>query len=83
MRMSGYLVSDYRPTKRLGVEELDGLLNVLSEKVDELSNSDSSTADIYRGAFLCAMCFRFHTLEYPRDFMAVFERYLNETNEGR
>lgn len=77
------LVEDYQPKKRLGVEELDGLLNVLSEAVDEATEADEFDRDYYRGALIAVMCFRFHTLQYPRDFMAVFERYLNETNEGR
>ena len=78
MQMAEYFVSDYRPTKRIGIMELDGCLNMLSQAVDE---AEESTRNYYRGALIALMCIRYHKFEYPRDFMAVFEKHLRDCEE--
>lgn len=69
-------VGDYRPTKRVGVEEMDGALRMLRDKVDDLHAAGDDRVRYYEGAWVALSAMRYGTFEYPRDFMAVFERDL-------
>lgn len=73
----GWFVSDYRPTKRIGVEELGGAITALANKLDEIDESGEATADFYIGALLTLETIRYGNFEYPRDFLAVFENKVN------
>lgn len=71
-------VSDYRPTKRIGIEEMDGALRMLRDRVDEAHADADSRVRYYEGAWIALSALRYGKFDYPRDFMAVFERDLDE-----
>ena len=64
-------VSDYRPTKRIGIEELDGAILMLRDAIDDKHANGEADAPWYEGAWLALRAVRFGNYEYPRDFMAV------------
>jgi hypothetical protein len=71
-------VSDYRPTKRVGIEELDGTLRMLRDAVDEGHADGDDRVRYFEGAWIALSTLRYGSFQYPRDFVAVFERNLNE-----
>ena len=71
-------IGDYRPTKRVGIEELDGCIRLLTDKLDEAADNGEVIAAIYMGALLTMETIRNGRFEYPCDFMAVFENRVNE-----
>ncbi len=71
-------VSDYRPTKRVGVEELTGAINVFLDRIEEVDENGEAHREIYLGALIALELLRYNTFEYPRDFLAVFENRLQE-----
>lgn len=79
MRM---FVGDYRPTKRVGIEELDGALRILRDRIDQTYEDADARQHFYEGAWLALRAIRFGQFEYPRDFMAVFENDMNAYTEG-
>ena len=76
-------VGDYRPTKRVGIEELDGALRILRDRIDQTYEDADARQHFYEGAWLALRAIRFGQFEYPRDFMAVFDNDLNAYTEGR
>ena len=78
--MSGeYFVSDYRPTKRIGIEELDGAIKLLIDHVDDMRDSGELGCDYYMGAALALEAIRYGSFKYPQDFVAVLENKINDT----
>jgi hypothetical protein len=76
-------VGDYRPTKRVGIEELDGALRMLVDRIDTAYADADARLHFYKGAWLALRAIRFGQFEYPRDFMAVFEKDIDSYIEGR
>lgn len=75
--MSGeYFVSDYRPTKRIGIEELDGAIKLLIDRVDEMQDNGEANAEFYEGAMLALETIRYGSFKYPQDFLAVLENQI-------
>lgn len=71
-------IGDYRPTKRVGIEELDGCIKLLSDKLDEVADNGEASTALYMGALIAMETIRNGRFEYPRDFMAVFENRVKE-----
>jgi hypothetical protein len=71
-------IGDYRPTKRIGIEELDGCIKLLSDKLDEEADNGSVAAALYMGALITMEVIRNGRFEYPCDFMAVFDNRIKE-----
>ena len=68
------LVEDYRPTKRLGVEELEGLVSILERRIDEKAMGDPTPREwVEWGAWLATHMLLTGSYRYPDDFMAVFD----------
>lgn len=75
-------VGDYRPTKRVGIEEFDGTLRMFRDAIDNLYADADSRLHYYEGAWIALRAMRFGQFEYPRDFMAVFENELDNYING-
>lgn len=71
-------IGDYRPTKRVGIEELDGCTRLLAQAVEDMDEAGVAGVDWYRGALLALSIMRDGRFEYPHEFVAVFERKLEE-----
>lgn len=71
-------IGDYRPTKRVGIEELDGCIKLLSDKLDEIAKSGEMSTALYMGALITMETIRNGRFEYPGDFMAVFDNRIAE-----
>lgn len=71
-------IGDYRPTKRVGVEELDGCINLLTNKLEEIADTGETGGALYMGALLTMQLIRGGRFEYPQEFMAVFDNHVNE-----
>lgn len=71
-------IGDYRPTKRVGIEELDGCIKLLSDKLDETAKSGEMSTALYMGALITMETIRNGRFEYPGDFMAVFDNRIAE-----
>lgn len=70
--MSGeYFVSDYRPTKRIGIEELDGAIKLLIDRIDGMQEYGEADYEYYEGAMLALETIRYGNFKYPHEFMAV------------
>ena len=76
-------VGDYRPTKRVGIEELDGVLRILRDRIDSAHEESDEKLNYYEGAWIALHAIRFGQFEYPRDFIAVFDNNMNAYTEGR
>lgn len=68
-------VDDYRPTKRIGLEELDGCVRILERRIDEgMLERDPAPADwMDEGARLALALIRDGNFRYPQDFVDVFD----------
>lgn len=75
-------VSDYRPTKRIGLEELDGCLKLLRDEVDEKLANGEADAPYYEGAWLAMQLLMTGKFDYPHDFMQVFANDLATYTKG-
>jgi hypothetical protein len=71
-------IGDYRPTKRVGIEEMDGCIKLLSDKLDEVADSGEVSTALYMGALIAMETIRHGRFEYPQDFMAVFDNRVKE-----
>ena len=71
----GYFVSDYRPTKRIGLDELDGAVSILERRVDEgaLERDPTPRDWMDEGARLALALIRDGNYRYPQDFVDVFD----------
>ena len=76
-------VGDYRPTKRLGVEELDGAVNLVSEAVSRMRDDGVAHVEMYEGMLLALQMIRNGHFEYPADFLAAFEAKVQDLTGGR
>lgn len=72
-------VSDYRPTKRIGIEELDGAIKLFGDRYLDAAESGEADATAYGGASLVLELIRNGKFEYPQDLLAVFENKLKQT----
>ena len=75
-------VGDYRPTKRVGIEEFDGALRILRDRIDSAYADADGRLHFYEGAWIALTAIRYGQFEYPRDFMAVFENDLESYING-
>lgn len=71
-------IGDYRPTKRIGIEELDGCINLLVNKLDDMVDNGEADSQIYMGALLTMEIIRNSKFEYPHEFVAVLENKIDE-----
>ena len=71
-------VNDYRPTKRIGIEELDGCINLFQQAIEAMNEDGVAGIEQYEGAWLALELLRNGKYEYPADFLAVFENKLEE-----
>lgn len=71
-------IGDYRPTKRVGIEELDGCINLLTNKLEEIADTGETGGALYMGTLLTMQLIRGGRFEYPQEFMAAFENHVNE-----
>lgn len=76
-------IGDYRPTKRVGIEELDGCIKLLSDKLDDIAENGETSTGVYMGALIALETMRNGRFEYPQDFMAVFDNRVNELEGER
>ena len=73
----------YRPSTRIQHDELDGLLNVLGRTVGEHGENGEFDTPYYKGAEIALSIIRHHEfLDTQDDFMRLFERALDELEEG-
>ena len=72
-------VNDYRPTKRVGIDELDGCIKLMGDAAKALKENGVAGFEKYEGAALALSLIRFGKFEYPHEFVAVFENKLAET----
>jgi len=71
-------VSDYRPTKRIGVEELDGCVSIFAQAVEDMNAESVPGIEFYEGAWLALSLIREGRYEYPGDFFAVFANKIED-----
>ena len=75
------LIDDYTPTKRLGIEEAEGLMNALDNRISDMAldkQDETAAYHRYEGAWLTVhllLTGRFRTQE---DFLAVFDNKCKE-----
>lgn len=73
----------YRPYTRIEHFDLDGLLNVLGRKIEELGESGESSTPYYVGAEIALSIVRYHEfIDTQEDFMRLFSRALEELEGG-
>jgi len=71
-------IGDYRPTKRIGIEELDGCINLFCQRLGDIAANGEATAQYYVGALIALETIRTGRFEYPHEFLAVFDNRVNE-----
>lgn len=71
-------IGDYRPTKRIGIEELDGCINLFCQRLDEIAENGEATEQLYIGALIALETIRTGRFEYPHEFLAVFNNRVDE-----
>jgi len=81
--MRGAFVSDYRPTKRIGIDELDGCLNLLVHRLEEVADNGETGGALYMGALIALETIRYGNFEYPHEFMEVYENRVRELEGER
>ena len=63
-------------------EELDGLINVVSQKLEDDEFGDEAERAAYIGAIITLKIIRHHEyVDYPHQFMGLFSHYLETPNE--
>ena len=73
----------YRPYTRLEHYDLDGLMNVLERKCEELAQDGDTNAYYYVGAFFALSLLRYHEfIDTQEDFMRLLDRLVNEEEGG-
>lgn len=75
-------IQDYRPTLRVGLEELHGATVLLRDRIDQAYEDADARMRYYEGAWLALRLMESGRFEYPADFMAVFENQLDEYTRG-
>lgn len=71
------LIDDYKPTKRLGIEELEGAAKVFREKVEWSFAEADSRHMAYLGAWIILHLFLVSKFNYPKDLLEAFENVLD------
>ena len=78
------LVSQYKPSTRLDHMELDGLLSVLSRRIEEAGENGEAITPYYIGAHIALSIVRYHEfVDTQHDFMRLFERLFENLEGGR
>ena len=73
------LIRNYQPQTRIGMYELDGLLNVLDRIISEHGENGEADTPYYVGAFEALHIIRHaEFVDAQDDFMRLFERALDE-----
>lgn len=68
------LVDDYTPMKRVGMEELEGLVRTLERRIDAATLGEPTPASwMDEGAWLALHMVLTGRFRYANDFMAVFD----------
>lgn len=75
-------IGDYRPTKRVGIEELDGAIRLARQRIDQTYEDADARQHYYEGLWLGLRIIRSGRFEYPHEFMAVFENNLDSYTSG-
>lgn len=68
-----YFVSDYKPAKRIGIDELDGTIKLLIDRIDDMQENGEAGAEYYEGAMLALETIRYWAFKYPGDYMTMLE----------
>ena len=76
------LIDDYRPTKRVGLEELEGATRIFRERVDESFADADSRHKAYLGAWLVLHMLLVSNFKYPKDLLDAFEILLDDSLAG-
>lgn len=73
--MSEFFVSDYRPTKRIGMDELEGCVRIFERRIDEgMLERDPTPADwMDEGARLVLALVHDCNFKYPQDLVDVYD----------
>ena len=73
------LIRHYKPSTRLDHYELEGLLNTLRQRVDDIEESGEVNAPYYIGAAIALHIVRYHEfVDVPADFIKLFDRQLQD-----
>lgn len=75
------LVDDYKPTKRLGIEEMEGLMNAIDQRLCDMALEgvdDSANYHRHEGAWLTVHLLLACRFDNQADFLAVFDNKSNE-----
>ena len=75
-------IQDYRPTLRVGLDELHGACTVFRDRIDELYANADDRLHYYEGAWIALRMMEGGRFEYPADFMAVFDNQIDEYTKG-
>lgn len=76
------LVDDYTPTKRLGIEEMEGASDVFWERVEWSYSEADSRHLAYLGAWIVIHLLLVSKVRYPGDLLKMFENILDEKMAG-
>ena len=73
-RGGAVFVDDYTPMKRIGIEELEGCVNILDRILDEVAEDRTTPmAWMTSGARMALHLMLVGKFRYPQDFVDVFE----------
>ena len=76
------LFRSYPANVRIGTDELDGLLRILDARIDAMLADGEADAALYEGARIAlSIIGRHERIEYPIDFLSLFELYLREGDD--
>lgn len=76
------LIDDYRPTKRVGLEELEGATRLFRENVEWALEEADSRYKAYLGAWLVLHMLLVGNYKYPKDLLDAFEVLLDDSLAG-
>ena len=74
----GKFVYDYEPKKGIEIEQLDGCINLFTERLVDMATDGEAGFEIYLGAMIALELIRHGEFNRPKDFLAVFENRVNE-----
>lgn len=78
------LVDDYTPMKRIGMEELDGLVRTMERRIDEAAFDEPTPASwMDEGAWLALHMILTGRYKCAEDFMNVFDELKRRHFEGK
>lgn len=77
------LIRQYRPSARITFDELDGLLKLLSDRIDDAVENDNSDFSYYIGAYMALEIIRYHEqVDIPQDFMRLLELRIERNTDA-